>query len=56
MLVMLVMLNGCRKSPPPALEDIYDEVVALIEASYDVNDVIFGKGLVVRMRGDILGW
>lgn len=41
------LLTGCRESDPPALEEIYDEAVALIEASYAVNDAIFGYGLPV---------
>ncbi len=45
--LLLTALTGCRESDPPALEDIYDEAVALIEASYAVNDAIFGYGLPV---------
>jgi hypothetical protein len=45
-------LTGCRESDPPALEEIYDEAVALIEASYAVNDAIFGYGLPVWPIGD----
>ncbi len=46
--LLIVLLGGCRKSsPPPALEEIYDDAVALIEASYAVNDAMFGQGLPV---------
>ncbi len=31
----------------PAVEDIYDRVVSLIEASYDLNTVFYGPGLPV---------
>lgn len=43
--LLLTVLTGCRDSEPPALEEIYDEAVALIEASYTVNDALFGYGL-----------
>ena len=45
--LLLTLLTGCRDSEPPALEEIYDEAVALIEASYAVNDILFGYGLPV---------
>ena len=46
-LVLLVLaLGSCAKrSTAPALDDIYDEVVSLIERSYAVNDVVLGHGL-----------
>lgn len=49
-LAMLVCpLTSCKDAgPAPALEDIYDEVVALIEASHSVNDAVFGQGLPVH--------
>ena len=47
LLLCLGLLTGCRESDPPALEEIYDEAVALIEASYAVNDAVFGYGLPV---------
>ena len=48
----LASLASCaRRSAPPALEDIYDEVVSLVEASYAVNDVVFGHGLPVHAIG-----
>lgn len=37
--------SGC--ATPPAVEDIYDRVVELIEASYEVNTVFYGPGLPV---------
>ncbi|MBQ7336510.1 MAG: hypothetical protein IJW92_08575 [Clostridia bacterium] len=36
---------GCAAAP--AVEDIYDRVVELIEASYEVNTVLYGPGLPV---------
>ncbi len=48
LVLLLGSLFSCgQKSPPPALEEIYDEVVALIEASHPINDAVFGQGLPV---------
>ena len=38
--------TGCSR--PPKVEDIYDRVVALIEASYELNTVFYGAGLPVH--------
>ena len=48
---MLSAFSGCGRSQPPALEDIYDTVICLIEQSYAVNDVVFGHGLPVWAIG-----
>lgn len=49
LLVMLPMsLSSCAA---PALEDIYDRVVELVEGSYEVNSVFYGVGLPV-LRAD----
>ena len=45
--VMLSMPVGCSRSKPPALEEIYDTAVALIEQSHAINDIVFGFGLPV---------
>ena len=37
--------TGCSK--PPKVEEIYDRVVELIEASYELNTVFYGAGLPV---------
>lgn len=46
--VMLVlscsMLTGCSA---PKVEEIYDRVVYLVEASYEVNTMLYGNGLPV---------
>lgn len=47
LLSLLGTLLSCARSKPPRLEDIYDEAVRLIEASFAVNDVAFGYGLPV---------
>ena len=38
--------TGCSR--PPKVEDIYDRVVSLIEASYELNTVFYGAGLPVH--------
>lgn len=47
LLFSLICFSSCKKSPPPALEDIYDDAVDLIERSYAINDILFGYGLPV---------
>lgn len=49
--LLILPLSACRRSTPPALETIYDEAVSLIEASYAVNDIVFGHGLPVYRIG-----
>ena len=43
-----VLLSGC--SAAPRVEDIYDRVVYLIEESYEINTILYGKGLPVIGR------
>ena len=43
-LLLPLCLISCS-SEPPALEDVRDRFEQLIEASYEVNDIIFGEGL-----------
>ena len=44
---------SCRsKGPAPALEDVYDRLVTVIEASHEVNVILFGAGLPIYPRGD----
>ncbi len=50
-LLVPTALSGCGASKPPALSEIYDQVVELIEKSYAVNDVLFGNGLPVYKVG-----
>ena len=40
---MLLLLVSCSR--PPELSEIYDEVVSVIEASYEINEIYFGHGL-----------
>jgi hypothetical protein len=51
MLCILTALPACARSKPPRLEDIYDEAVELIEASFEVNDIVFGYGLPTYAYG-----
>lgn len=45
--LLLPVLAGCS-TPPPELDTVRDELVALLEASYAVNDILFGTGLVTE--------
>lgn len=40
-----------QKGYPPALEDVYDRLVTVIEASHEINVLLFGAGLPVYPRG-----
>ena len=41
----MATFTSCSRAP--ALEDVYDRVVELVEASYDLNTVFYGAGLPV---------
>lgn len=41
-------LTACGKAP--ALDEVYDDFAALIEASYEINDIFFGEGLPTHDR------
>ncbi len=43
-----IAFTSCSK--PPAVEDIYDRVVELMEASHELNTVFYGAGLPVYER------
>ena len=43
-------LVSCGSEPAPALEDVRDEFVALIESSYEINEILFGDGIPVYKR------
>lgn len=45
-------MSGCGRSEPPLLEDVYDRIVEVVEASHEVNVLLFGAGLPVYPRGD----
>ena len=45
MLFTTFMMGSCASRRAPKLEEIYDRVVELIEASYEVNSIFYGEGL-----------
>lgn len=45
-------LASCSKSAPPPLEEVIDELVDVIEASHEVNVLLFGAGLPTYPRGN----
>ncbi len=47
---MAFSLVSCGSEPAPALEDVRDEFVALIESSYEINKILFGDGIPVYKR------
>ena len=50
LVILTVSLVSCS-SKPPALNEVKDELVALVEASYEINDIFFGEGLATYERG-----
>ena len=48
LLLLPTVLTACGKAP--ALEEVYDDFAALIEASYEINDIFFGEGLPTYAR------
>ncbi len=42
-IMCMPMFTGCSK--PPELANIKSELIAVLEASYDVNEILFGDGL-----------
>lgn len=50
LLLVLSALVSCGTTPPPPLEEVKDELVALIDASAEINTVFFGSGLDVYDR------
>ena len=49
-LCTLLACTSCGNSAPD-IEEVRDEIVALVEASYEVNEIIFGEGLPTYERG-----
>ena len=50
LLPMVLSMTAC--SEPPSLDDVRDRVIALVEASHEINDIFYGKGLPVYEYGD----
>ena len=50
---MVGSFSSCAsKGPAPALDDVYDRLVQVIEASHEVNVLLFGAGVPVYPYGD----
>ena len=50
-LALIVTSLASCSSKPPALDEVKDELVALVEGSYEINDIFFGEGLETYERG-----
>ena len=49
-LITIAALSACS-AKPPVLDEVRDELVALVEGSYRINDIFFGEGLETYRRG-----
>ena len=47
-LLMLLPLSACGE---PSLDEVKEEFIGLIEASYEINEIFFGAGLATHARG-----
>lgn len=46
-------LSSCAsQGDPPPLEEVYDRIVRVVEASHEINVLLFGAGVPVYPRGD----
>ena len=51
--LVLTSTTACsRRGPAPELDTVYDRLVEVIEASHEVNVLLFGVGLPTYPRGD----
>lgn len=50
-LLILPLASCSRQAPPPPLEEVYDDIVALLESAYEINNAVFGEGLPVHAIG-----
>ena len=50
--VLLGMSSCSASEPAPDIDEVYDRLVQVIEASHEVNVLLFGAGLPVYPRGD----
>lgn len=48
--VMMASMFACSPGHPPALEEVYDRLVEVIEGAHEVNTALFGVGLAVYER------
>ncbi|MBE6594284.1 MAG: hypothetical protein E7644_00655 [Ruminococcaceae bacterium] len=49
-LISVLIVREVRKSPPPELSTLRDRVIALVDASAEVNEILFGQGLPTYPR------
>ena len=54
LLVTAIMTSCCDagRESAPEIDEVYDRLVQVIEASHEVNVLLFGEGLPVYPRGD----
>ena len=55
LVVVIVLMASCcdaPRDPAPDIDEVYDRLVQVIEASHEVNVLLFGAGLPVYTRGD----
>lgn len=55
LILIIVGMTACcdaSREPAPELDEVYDRLVQVIEASHEVNVLLFGAGLPVYPRGD----
>ena len=55
MVLLIVGTTACcdaSRDPAPELDTVYDRLVQVIEASHEVNVLLFGAGLPIYPRGD----
>ena len=55
LVVIIVLMASCcdaSRDPAPDIDEVYDRLVQVIEASHEVNVLLFGAGLPVYPRGD----
>ena len=55
LVVIIVLMASCcdaSRDPAPEIDEVYDRLVQVIEASHEVNVLLFGAGLPVYPRGD----
>ena len=50
-LALIAALSLVSCGSPPDLNEVRDELTALVEASYEVNEILFGAGLPTYERG-----
>lgn len=55
LVVIIMLMASCcdaSRDPAPEIDEVYDRLVQVIEASHEVNVLLFGAGLPVYPRGD----